>query len=157
MRISWKSRETYESSTYIPDITISCRIFVWLTVWLMPGKIFIEAADAIRNEEKRSASPAMIGIAYFDKLFEIERSIAALAPDERKLKREELSQPVLNELRSWISKLNAPPKSLLGKAANYVISQWSWLTACAVAVFTVVYTISNRQPAAIMSTTADAD
>ena len=66
---------------------------------------FIEAADAIRNEEKRSASPAMIGIAYFDKLFEIERSIAALPPDERKLKREELSQPVLNELRSWISKL----------------------------------------------------
>ncbi len=41
---------------------------------------------------------------------------------------EELSQPVLNELRSWISRLNAPPKSLLGKAENYVISQWSWLT-----------------------------
>ncbi|MBQ4513960.1 MAG: transposase [Anaerolineaceae bacterium] len=41
---------------------------------------------------------------------------------------EELSHPVLNELRSWISRLNAPPKSLLGKAENYVISQWSWLT-----------------------------
>ena len=39
-----------------------------------------------------------------------------------------MSLPVLNELRTWVSKLNAPPKSLLGKAANYVISQWSWLT-----------------------------
>lgn len=90
---------------------------------------FTDAVDVIRNEEKRSASPAMIGIAYFDKLFEIERKIAALPPDERKLKRQELSLPVLNDLRNWVAKLNAPPKSLLGKAANYVISQWSWLTA----------------------------
>ncbi len=90
---------------------------------------FTDAVDAIRNEEKRSASPAMIGIAYFDKLFEIERNIASLLPDERKQKRLELSVPILNELRNWVSKLNAPPKSLLGKAANYVISQWSWLTA----------------------------
>ena len=90
---------------------------------------FTDAVDAIRNEEKRSASPAMIGIAFFDKLFEIERNIADLQPDERKLKRQELSMSVLNELRNWVSKLNAPPKSLLGKAANYVISQWSWLTA----------------------------
>ena len=90
---------------------------------------FTDAVDAIRNDEKRSDSPAMIGIAYFDKLFEIEREIASLLPDERKTKRQELSLPVLNELRNWVSKLNAPPKSLLGKAANYVISQWSWLTA----------------------------
>ena len=90
---------------------------------------FTDAVDAIRNEEKRTASPAMIGIAYFDKLFEIERNIASLPPDERKQKRLELSVSVLNELRNWVSKLNAPPKSLLGKAANYVISQWSWLTA----------------------------
>ena len=89
---------------------------------------FTDAVDVIRNEEKRSASPAMIGIAYFDKLFEIERKIAVLPPDERKKQRQELSLPVLNELRNWVSKLNAPPKSLLGKAANYVISQWSWLT-----------------------------
>ena len=89
---------------------------------------FTDAVDAIRNEEKRSSSPAMIGIAYFDKLFEIERKIAVLPPDERKQKRQELSLPVLNELRSWVGNLNAPPKSLLGKAANYVISQWSWRT-----------------------------
>lgn len=61
---------------------------------------FTDAVDAIRNEEKRSASPAMIGIAYFDKLFEIERNISALPPEERKLKRHELSLPVLTELRS---------------------------------------------------------
>ncbi len=90
---------------------------------------FTDAVDAIRNEEKRSISPAMIGIAYFDKLFKIERQIAALPPDERKRKRQELSLPILNELRSWVGKLNAPPKSLLGKAAAYVISQWTWLTA----------------------------
>ena len=40
-----------------------------------------------------------------------------------------MSLPILTELRNWVNKLNAPPKSLLGKAAAYVISQWSWLTA----------------------------
>ena len=90
---------------------------------------FVEALDAIRNEEKRSSSPAMIGIAYFDKLFEIERNIADLPPDERKQKRMESSLPILNELHEWAAKLNPTPKSLLGKAKNYVLSQWSWLTA----------------------------
>ena len=90
---------------------------------------FTDAVDAIRNEEKRTSSPAMIGIAYFDKLFEIERKIADLPPEERKMKRQELSLPILNELHNWVAKLNAPPKSLLAKAANYVLSQWSWLTA----------------------------
>lgn len=61
---------------------------------------FTDAVDAIRNEEKRSASPAMIGIAYFDKLSEIERNIAVLSPEKRKLKRQELSLPVLYELRT---------------------------------------------------------
>ncbi len=59
---------------------------------------FTDAVDAIRNEEKRSASPAMIGIAYFDKLFEIEREIASLSPEDRKQKRQELSLPILTEL-----------------------------------------------------------
>ena len=40
-----------------------------------------------------------------------------------------LHLPILTELRNWVNKLNAPPKSQLGKAAAYVISQWSWLTA----------------------------
>ena len=61
---------------------------------------YVEALghDTIRNEEKRSSSPAMIGIPYFDKLFEIERNIADLPPDERKPKLMESSLPILNEL-----------------------------------------------------------
>ena len=90
---------------------------------------FTDAVDAIRNEEKRSSSPAMVGIAYFDKLFEVERNIAELSPEDRKQKRKDISLPILNDLRNWAAKLNAPPKSLLAKAANYVLSQWSWLTA----------------------------
>ena len=92
-------------------------------------RYFVEAVDAIRNEEKRSSSPAMIGIAYFDKLFEIERKIASLPPEERKEQRQKLSVPIMNELHDWAAKLNPPPKSLLGKATQYILTQWSWLTA----------------------------
>lgn len=88
---------------------------------------FTDAVSAIRNVKNRESSPANIGIAYFDKLFEIERLIAPLSPEERKAKRQELSLPIMNELHNWVTHLNAPPKSLLGKACKYVINQWSWL------------------------------
>ena len=90
---------------------------------------FTDALVVIRDDEKKASSPANIGVEYFDKLFHIEEKIADLSPEERKNRRNELSLPILNELHNWASKLNAPPKSQLAKAANYVISQWSWLTA----------------------------
>ena len=40
-----------------------------------------------------------------------------------------ISLPILNDLRKWAVKINAPPKSLLARAANYVFPQWLWLTA----------------------------
>ena len=92
-------------------------------------RYFVDAVDAIRNEENRSSSPAMIGIAYFDKLFEIERKIASLSPEERKEQRQKLSVPITNEIHDWAAKLNPPPKSLLGKATQYILTQWSWLIA----------------------------
>lgn len=33
----------------------------------------------------------------------------------------------MNELHNWVTDLNALPKSLLGKACQYVVNQWSWL------------------------------
>lgn len=36
---------------------------------------------------------------------------------------------ILDELYNWVFHLNASTKSLLGKAAHYVRSQWQWLIA----------------------------
>ena len=69
----------------------------------------------------------MRGVRYFDALFHIEEQIQSLSPEERKQKRNEFARPILDELHNWVFRLNAAPKSLLGKAAHYTREQWPWL------------------------------
>ena len=87
---------------------------------------FDEALAGLREEELKD-SAAMRGVGYFDALFHIEEQIKDLPPEERKQKRNELAKPVLDELHDWVFRLNAAPKSLLGKAAHYTREQWIWL------------------------------
>ena len=87
---------------------------------------FDEALAGLREEEQKD-SAAMRGVRYFDALFHIEKQIKNLSPEKRKQKRSELARPILNELHDWVFRLNAAPKSLLGKAAHYTREQWPWL------------------------------
>lgn len=87
---------------------------------------FSEALNVI-PKEKQSDSSAAKGVAYFDKLFHLEKQFASLPHKQRKQEREHLSGPVLNDLYKWIESLNALPNSLLGKAAYYALSQRKYL------------------------------
>ena len=87
---------------------------------------FVEALEALK-EDDRKGTPQERGVQYFDALFALEEKWHDLDPDERKKKRAEFSKPILDELYNWAFHLNASTKSLLGKAAHYVRSQWEWL------------------------------
>ena len=87
---------------------------------------FVEALEALK-EEDRKGTPAERGVQYFDALFALEEKWHDLDPDERKKMRIKFSKPILDELYNWVFHLNASTKSLLGKAAHYVRSQWQWL------------------------------
>ena len=89
---------------------------------------FVEALEALK-EDARKSTPAERGVQYFDALFALEEKWHDLDPDERKKKRAEFAKPILDELYNWVFHLNASTKSLLGKAAHYVRSQWQWLIA----------------------------
>ena len=89
---------------------------------------FIEALEVVKKEN-RSASTAARAVEYFDKLFRLEEEFSGLVPDERKDRRKELSEPIITEMKSWISRLNAGPKTTLGKAVHYFLEQYPWLCA----------------------------
>jgi hypothetical protein len=89
---------------------------------------FKEALAALK-EEDRKGTPAEKGVQYFDALFALEEKWHDLDPEERKIKREKYSKPILDELHDWVFRLNASTKSLLGKAAHYTRSQWQYLVA----------------------------
>lgn len=61
----------------------------------------------------------MIGLEYCNKLFEIERNIKELSPEEKFEKRQELSKPILDEFLSWPKSLILAKQSHLGNAVGY--------------------------------------
>ena len=84
-------------------------------------------ALAIIKEEDRKGTAAERGVQYFDALFALEEKWHDLEPEKRKKMREEFAKPILDELYKWVFQLNAAPKTLLGKAVHYTLSQWQWL------------------------------
>ena len=60
----------------------------------------------------------------------MEERFKDLLPEERKKKRLEEEQPILDALLAWARSRTAAPKSKLGMALNYLLNQWGPLTAC---------------------------
>ena len=68
-------------------------------------------------------------VALIAKLYEIEREARELAPDERKLRRQQDSRPIVEALHAWlVAKRQALAKSdATAKAIDYALSNWAAL------------------------------
>lgn len=75
-----------------------------------------------------------IAIALFRKLYAIERTCKdeQLTTEQRHLRRQEQSIPVLVELKNWIDTIHPTliPKEPLYKATTYARNQWSYFMRC---------------------------
>jgi transposase len=86
-----------------------------------------DAAVKVIRESDRADSLAMKGKRYCDRLFEIERNIAELPYEDRYARRLELSKPIMDEFFPWAASIKTTPKSALGKAAGYALTQQKYL------------------------------
>ncbi|MDR2570140.1 MAG: IS66 family transposase [Oscillospiraceae bacterium] len=89
-----------------------------------------DMALKVLPEKERTDTDAFKGKRFCDKLFEIERRIATLKPNERYTKRLELAGPVLDEYYKWLRWFKDHDligKNLFGKAVNYSLEQWKYL------------------------------
>ena len=94
--------------------------------WAHARRRFDEAVKAMLPEG-REGSDALKGKKYCDDLFMIEREIADLPPEERHERRKESSKPLMDEFFAWLPTVHARPKSRLGIAAGYALSQQRYL------------------------------
>lgn len=81
----------------------------------------------------RSArEPALIGIGFINKLFEIDRGLKDLPPGRRAELRRARCAPVLAAFRDWRDKLladtNLEPRSPIARALRYTRNHWDALT-----------------------------
>jgi len=74
-------------------------------------------------------SAAAIGFDYCNQLFSIEKDLAQLTPEERKIKRLERSKPVLTAYFSWVETVNVLKGSKLAEAITYSVNQKMLLSA----------------------------
>lgn len=94
--------------------------------WAHARRRFDESVQVIRAED-RKGTDALKGKQYCDRFFEIERDLEDIPPDERYKRRKEMLEPVMDEFFSWIATVKARPKSKLGGAVGYAITQKKYL------------------------------
>ena len=96
--------------------------------WAHARRRFHDAVKAQKGGGKKSAraTKAQQGLAWIQKLYRIERSVAEASPEERLRVRDEKARPLVKKIREWLdaSKDRVPPQSLTGKALGYLERQW---------------------------------
>ena len=94
---------------------------ITLGCWDHARRKFSDVVKACGNNKSGKAGKMLEKIA---KLYDIERDIKSLSWDERKTVRQEKVKPKLDSINTFLHKINAPPKSLLGIAVTYCKNQW---------------------------------
>lgn len=87
---------------------------------------FDEAVKSLPKSKAKTGSAAQ-GLRYCNLLFEAEQGLAGLSYNERYEQRLKQEKPVLNAMFAWAEKINAAPKSALGRALTYLKEQRQYL------------------------------
>jgi len=108
--------DAYSGYNKIPGIT---RCLCWTHL----RRNFVDALP--KDIKSPDATIPSQGIAFCNKLFEIEKTLVNLSCEERKSERLKQEKPVLDAFWSWIdsNKAKVLPKSKLNEALNYAINQ----------------------------------
>ena len=102
-----------------PDITI-------VGCWAHARRKWENLLKSI-HADKRKGSDAEHGLMQINRLFDLERAFKKLTPQQRYEQRLEKSKPIADAFFAWADKLGALPKTPLGEAVNYTLSQRKYL------------------------------
>jgi len=106
----------------LPDIiNVGC--------WAHARRNFVDALKAMPPKKDEKPTTTEEGLAFCNKLFEIERKLHDVTPEERYEGRLKYSHPILDKFKDWLKYQNprVTPKSTLGKAIQYCRNQWDKL------------------------------
>lgn len=95
--------------------------------WSHARRKFTDARGVLpKDKQSEPENLSNIALKYINKLFDIERDLAKVSPEERKAARYDRSKPLLEEFKEWLDKnvSQVLPKSALGEAFTYCQNQW---------------------------------
>lgn len=94
--------------------------------WAHVRRKFDEALKIVAKEA-REDSLALAGKRYCDQLFELERKFVNLSHKQRYEKRIKSSKPLMEAFFAWADSCGALPRTSVGKAIHYALSQKKYL------------------------------
>jgi len=109
----------------LPGVTLVGR-------WAHARRKFLEAINVVpAPERKKGGTAAHKGLDFCNQLFQIERDLHDVTPEERFAGRQGRSTAVLTLFRAWLDEISVSvlPKSKLGEAITYCLNQWRKLNA----------------------------
>ena len=82
--------------------------------------------DLHANNQSQIAQEALV---YIQKLYQVEREVAELSPDERRRSRQEQAKPILDEFHDWLTQYRhqVPNGSATARAIDYSLKRWTAL------------------------------
>ena len=85
--------------------------------------------DAQKVQPKGKTGRADTALTIINKLYGTERELKDVSDEQRFIGRQEMSLPILAQLKSWLDKTQSQvtPQCVLGKAVNYLANNWSRL------------------------------
>jgi len=104
---------------------------LYVGCWLHARRTFKDVTKAGGNKSTATGNAAS-ALKYISKFYKIEKDVRQneLSPKQLYEQRESLAIPILKEFKKLLDARveKVPPKSLLGKAIHYTLSQWHRLT-----------------------------
>lgn len=99
--------------------------------WAHARRYFVEALKAVPAKKSDTPTATEEGLAFCNKLFEIERELHNVTEQERYEGRLEKSHKIIADFKDWLQyqSTRAAPKTPLGKAVHYCRNQLDKLTA----------------------------
>ncbi len=113
------------------NAVVSQNNLIHLGCWAHARRKFSEAVKAQgkgKNKNKKTGK-AQRGLAFIQKLYKIEKSVAHLKAAGRFTARQQQSLPLLEKLKHWLDEsiTTVPPQSTVGKALHYLNNEWDKL------------------------------
>ncbi|MEA3392620.1 MAG: IS66 family transposase, partial [Candidatus Marinimicrobia bacterium] len=114
----------YNGYNLVPEVTL-------VGCWAHARRYFVEALKAMPPKKDNTLTATEEGLAFCNKLFEIERKLHDVTDIERYEGRLQQSKPLLDKFKDWLQHQSkrAAPKTPLGKTVQYCRNQWDKLTA----------------------------
>ena len=102
-------------------------IRIRVSCWSHARRPYDEALRGLKKEQATEITYCEKGLAYCNKLFELERKWKDLSPEERLKKRKDEAAPIVDEYFVWCKETSKFAISLLAKAVNYSIGREEYL------------------------------